>query len=342
MRSIAEKLSQGALDELSLYFAPPLLIATAVKLGFFSAIAGGAKSLSRIASATKCSTRGVRMVLECLTAMGLLEKENGEYDLNRLSRGYFLASSPDYIGPLFLHSDKLLRLWLSLPEAVKTGRPTLSQFAQEEQEKLNRDIAEGLFQVYKALARRLPDLLAEAGFLSQGDNAIIKILDVGAGSAVWSLPFGLKYERAEITAVDFAPVLEMAKGYVQRYGVAGRYRFFGADVREADLGKGEYDLALLGHICHCAGAEGSRRLIDKCFRALKMGGKLLIMDYLPDEERRSAAFPLLLAVNALLGTEEGDTFTIAQYREWLLQSGFREVQTLPVNGHSPIIVALKG
>lgn len=342
MTPFTEKLTASALDELSLDFAPQLLISTAVKLKVFPVIASGAKNLNSIALATKCSMRGMKMVLDCLAAMGLLKKENEEYDLNRLSRKYFLSSSPDYIGPLLLHSDQVLRLWLTLPEAVKTGRPTLSLFAQEEKENLNTGIAEGLFQVYKAHAWRLPELLAERGFLSKEYNAIIKIIDVAAGSAVWSLPFGVKYERAEITAVDFVPVLEMAKRYIRRYGIEERYRFFGADVREADFGGDNYDLALLGHICHCEGAQGSRGLIGKCFRALKTGGRLLIMDYLPDEERKSAFFPLLLAVNALLGTEEGDTFTFGQYRDWLLSAGFREIQTLAVDNHSPIIVALKG
>lgn len=93
MTPFREKLEKGALDELSFHFAPQVVLLTALELGIFSAIAGGAKSVSSIASATDCSTRGMRMVMNCLTAMGLLDKENEIYDLNHLSRKYLLPSS---------------------------------------------------------------------------------------------------------------------------------------------------------------------------------------------------------------------------------------------------------
>lgn len=341
MITIAERLARGELDELSFHFAPQILLFTALKLGIFPAMGKGAKGLSSIALATECSPRGVGMVLNCLTAMGLLEKKNDTYELNDFSRRYFLPSSEDYIGQLFMPTDQLLKLWLTLPEAVKTGRSTLSLFPEEEKEKLNLSIVDALFQVHKAHAWRLADILKHnTPFLAE-HYGIVKILDVAAGSAVWSLPLALKYERAEVTAIDFASVLEVAKRYARRFGVENQYKFLGADIRQIDFGNDEYDLALLGHICHSEGAEWSRRLIGKCFRALKENGKLFIMDYVPDEERESDVMPLLLAINALLGTEEGDTFTFSQYKNWLLNAGFREARTLRVNDHSPVIVGLK-
>jgi hypothetical protein len=48
-----------------------------------------------------------------------------------------------------------------------------------------------------------------------------------------------------------------------------------------------------------------------------------------------------LALNALLGTEEGDTFTFSEYRQWLSSAGFAEVRAMPLDGQSPVIVALK-
>lgn len=342
MIAIAEKLARGTLDELSFHFAPQVLLFTALKLGIFPAIAEGAKSVNSIAAATDCSTRGVRMALDCMTAMGLLEKENEIYDLNNLSRNYFLPSSEDYIGRLFMHCDQLLKLWLTLPEAVRTGRPTLGFFTDEEKERLNISIVDALFQVHRVYAWRLVEVLKNNGSFLGGHNAVIKILDVAAGSAVWSIPFTIKYGQAEVTAIDFAPVLEVAKRYTRQFGVENRYRLIGADIRETEFGSEEYDLALLGHICHSEGADWSQRLIGKCFRALRKSGKLLIMDYIPDEERKSDILPLLLALNALLGTEEGDTFTFSEYEEWLLKAGFSKARTIRVNDHSPIIVGLKG
>jgi ubiquinone/menaquinone biosynthesis C-methylase UbiE len=338
MRRFTEEFKAEATDELGFQFAPQVLLFAALKLGIFPTIAEEARGLSSLASSTDCSTRGLRMMLNCLAAMGLLEKENDRYDLNDFSRRYFLPSSEDYIGELFIHSDRLVKLWLALPEAVKTGRPTLSLLTAEEKQRLNISIVEALFQVHKARAWKLVDVLEN----KMAFATTIKILDVAAGSAVWSIPFALRYRHAEVTAMDFFPELEVARKYTRRFGVENRYRFVAANLREVDFERETYDLVLLGHICHSEGAEWSQRLIRKSFDTLKENGKLLIMDYFPDEERRFHLMPLLMALNALLGTEEGDTFTCSQYRDWLLNEGFLEAQTVRVDDHSPVIVGLRG
>lgn len=341
MIAIGEDLTRGAWDELSFHFAPHIVLSTALKLGIFSVIAKGAKNVEGIASATDCSTRGIRMTLNCLAALGFLEKEKENYDLNRMSRTYFLPASEDYIGNLFAHGDQLMELWLTLPEAVKTGEPTISILQEKERERLNINIVDGLFQAHRVYAWKLVDLLKSDLSFLKDDQASLNILDVAAGSAVWSIPFALRYVHAKVTAVDFVPVLEVARKYTRRFGVEKRYRLVGGDIRDVDFGSERYSVVLLGHICHSEGPAGSQRLIGKCFRALRKNGLLLIMDHIPDEGRRSAVLPLLLALNALLGTREGDTFTFSEYRQWLMSAGFSAVKTIEISGHSPVMVGVK-
>jgi len=342
MIAMSEKLATGALDDLGFQFAPQVVVSTALKAGIFTAIVNGAKGVGNIAAATECSERGIGMVLNCLAAMGLLEKENERYELNQISRNYLLPSSENYLGPLFLCCDRMLRLWLTLPEAVRTGKPTLSIFTEEEKEKFNLDTVDALFQVHKPYAWRLAEFLTRDVSLNLGEESAIKILDVAAGSAVWSIPLALRLKKAEVTAVDLVPVLDVARKYARQSEVEERYRFIGGDIRVIDFGGDGYDLVLLGHICHSEGAQWSRGLIGKCFRALRQKGRLLIMDYLPDEERESGLSPALMAVHALLGTDEGDTFSFSQYEKWLLEAGFIDAQRIKVNDHSPIIMGLKG
>lgn len=337
MTGIADMLSGGALDEAGFYFAPQAVLSTAVELGVFEALAEGPGDAAGVAAKSGASPRGVRMLLDSIASLGLVEKEGETYRLNALARDRFLRSSENYIGALFLCHDRIARLWLRLPEAVAAGRPVL-RMPDDEKERLNLDIVEALFQVHKAAAWRLTALLREE--FPPGRNAI-QILDVAAGSAVWSLPFALQCPRARVTAVDSAPVLEIAGRRARELGVLDRYTFAAGDIRKIEWPAGAYDLALLGHICHSEGAGGTRRLVEKCFRALKPGGRLLITDYFPDEERKSARMPLLLALNALLGTEEGDTFTVAEYRRWLSAAGFAEIRLLPDAERAPAILAVK-
>jgi ubiquinone/menaquinone biosynthesis C-methylase UbiE len=258
--------------------------------------------------------------------------------LNDLARGCLLASGKNYLGSLLMVSEQLIKLWLKLPDAVETGRPVLPQLPEAERESLNLAIVEALFHVHKAAAWKLAALCGKR-FWPSGQQT--KLLDVAAGSAVWSLPFALESERVSVTAVDFAPVLEVAKKFAGQLGVSERYSFIAGDIRTADFGTEEYDIALLGHICHSEGAEWSRRLIEKCYRVLRKRGRILIMDYVADEERKLELIPLLLALNALLGTEDGDTFAYSEYRQWLSSAGFIDVQILEVGAQSPVIVARK-
>jgi len=284
------------------------------------------------------------MVLDCLAAMGLLRKGRSRYRLNRLSRTYFLPSSDDYAGNVVMVCEPTLRLWLGLPEAVRSGEPAASFLSGEEKNRFEAAISDALFQVHRRQAWKLVELLDQGRFSPRRvpRTRRVRVLDAAAGSAVWSIPFALKHRGAEVVAVDLLPVLEVAKKYTRRFGVEARYQFVAADLSEAELGKDDYDLVFLGHICHSRGEGRSRELIGKCFRALRKSGILLIMDFVADEERKSALLPLLLAVHALLGSREGDTFTFSQYKRWLLDAGFTGVRALRVPGHSPILLGLRG
>lgn len=341
MGAIIDMLQRGAFEEMSFQFAPQVLLYSAIELGVFPAMAAGNKSVSRVAMATGCSQRGTRVLLDCMAALGLLEKEDERYELNSYSRRFLLPSGEEYVGPMFAPWEQLLRLWLSLPAAVRTGRPTLPLLTDEEREKLNLDTVEALFRLHKSSAWRLADLFDSQITLCQGARAAIKILDMAAGSAVWSIPFALKSRSVEVTAVDWIPVLEIARRHAREFGVESQYLFIGEDIRKVEFREPEYDWALLAHICHSEGAAWSRRLIENCFRALRENGTLLIMEYLRDEESKHDLMPLILAANALLGTDEGDTFTFSQYERWLLDAGFSEARMIRIEGHYPVISALK-
>jgi SAM-dependent methyltransferase len=341
MIAFAERLSRGSLDEVSFHFAPQFVVFAGVKLGVFSEISEGAKDAAAVASATGCSPRGMRMLLDCMAALGLLQKRGGRYGLNRISRKYFLPASEDYVGQIFLLSDVLVKLWSALPEAVKTGKPALSKLIEGEKERLQIELVDALFQVHRADAWRLAEALEKKGRYDGGFAEPGRILDLAAGSAVWSIPFALKYRRAQVSAVDFAPVLDVTRRYTEIYGIRNRYRFIAGDVQAVDFGTDEFDIVMLGHICHSEGPKKTQRLMRKSYRALRERGKLLIMDYISDEERKSEILPLLLALNTLLGTEEGDTFTFSEYERWLLDAGFKAVRTVRVGRHSPILVALR-
>jgi ubiquinone/menaquinone biosynthesis C-methylase UbiE len=175
-----------------------------------------------------------------------------------------------------------------------------------------------------------------------GQRSGLQILDIGAGSGVWGIAFAQQDPLARVTLVDYPKVLGIAKQFVARHVLADRFQYLAGNIREVDFGREQYDVAILGHICHSEGARNTRMLFQRIRRALRPGGRLLIAEFLVDEERRTETFPLLFAVNMLVNTEEGDTFSLTELRTWLEEAGFKTVETLEAPAPSPLIVARVG
>jgi hypothetical protein len=141
-----------------------------------------------------------------------------------------------------------------------------------------------------------------------------------------------------VTAVDWPGVLEVTKRVAQRCGVADRFRFVGGDLQSADFGAG-HAVALLGHILHSEGPARSRALLQRAYDALAPGGTIAIAEFLVDADRSGPPLGLMFAVNMLLHTDEGGTYSFDEIAAWLREAGFADVRTLDAPAPSPLILA---
>lgn len=329
--------SPKALLEGTFGFAITCVLVTAVEIDLFTAIDRGADTVEKLAQETSCSARGLRILLDALAGIGYLAKEKGRYLLTPFSGTYMSKKSRTYAGAVALHSRMLRENWDHLTEVVRTGQ---SRRAVEGGPDRGEFFSEFVGSLY---GMNTPAAEAVARQLWNGEPpSPCRVLDIGAGSGVWSLALARRVPHAQVTVADWPAVIEKAtKKFVARENATDRYSYLPGNFREADFGESGFDVVYLGHICHSEGAENSRKLFERIHRALKPGGRLVIADMVPDEERREATFALLFAVNMLVNTEDGDTFTFGEYRQWLEASGFSEVRALDVPAPSPVIVATK-
>jgi len=318
-------------------FAITSVLVAAVELDLFTAIDRGGNTVEKLAEQTSCSPRGLRILLNALAGIGHLAKEDGRYVLTPFAAIYLSKKSPRYAGGVALHSKMLRDNWDHLAEVVRSGRSRHSAEAEEDRGAFFSEFVGSLYGM------NAPAAEAVARFLSSPEPpSPCCVLDVGAGSGVWGLALAKSVPHAKVTVADWPAVIEKAaKQFVARENLTDRYSYLPGNFREVDFGESAFDVAYLGHVCHSEGAENSRRLFQRLHRALKAGGRLVIADMLPDEERREATFPLLFAVNMLVNTDEGDTFTFGEYRQWLEGSGFGEVRALEVPAQSPVLIAAK-
>jgi hypothetical protein len=124
------------------------------------------------------------------------------------------------------------------------------------------------------------------------------------------------------------------------HGVGDRLRTVAGDLLEADFGSGHH-VATIGHILHSEGCERSRQLLRKTFAALASGGTIVISEFVPNDNRTGPSMPLIFAVNMLLHTEAGDTFTFTEIAGWLREEGFANPRLLEAPSPSPLILATR-
>jgi hypothetical protein len=286
-------------------------------------------------AATGASARGLRAIMNALVGLGLLTKTDGDrYDLTPESAAFLVSGQPGYLGGLIRHgSGQLIPKWLDLYDIVATGRPSRAVNREDVGADFFHHFVEDLFPMNYPAARAL------AAELALGDGEM-SILDLAAGSGVWSVALVQSAAGARATVVDWPEVLPVTRKVVERHGLTGRYDFVGGDLLAADFGGG-HRVATLGHILHSEGEERGRALLAKTHEALAPGGTIAIAEFLVDDDRTAPPMGLLFAVNMLVNTQDGDTYSFEEISGWLTEAGFRDCRQLEVPGPSPLILATK-
>lgn len=316
-------------------FASTRVLVAGVDLEVFTHIANGHRTAADIAEAASSSPRGMEILLNGLTSLNFITKSNGTYDLTPLAEKFLVRGRPAYFGDFVQHADGLWEPWKHLTEVVRSGRP-FSPIEREEGEAFFQKLVSQLFPMSYPCAKTAAETLGVGSTWMD-----LNVLDVAAGSGAWGIAFAESDPGTRVTAHDWPSVLEVTRKFVDIFNLNQRFSYLAGDLRDVDFGQNCYDLVILGHICHTEGAEKTRTLLTRAHRSLKSRGKLLIADMIPDDERCLAVFPLLFAVNMLINTSEGNTFTMAEYREWLHNAGFHDLITIDAPGPSPLIVASK-
>jgi ubiquinone/menaquinone biosynthesis C-methylase UbiE len=321
-------------------YIPSRVLSAGLQLGLFSEIAAGHDTAATAARAAGASERGIRMLLDALTVCKLLTKRAGRYSLTPVAEQYLVRESQDYIGA-FLESDAAWQSWGRLTDVIRSGQPFLRVEKQELAEIFFPMLVKTLHVLHRERARAAAKSLGTLGAKGRGSKAL-RVLDVACGSGVWSIPLAEANSKTRVTAQDFPALLQVTRQYADRHGVAGQYEYLPGDLKEVNLGESRYDVAILGNIVHSEGERASRDLFRRLHRALLRGGRIVIADMVPREDRSGPPFPVFFALNMLLNTEFGNTFTLAEYASWLKDAGFSGVTTREIGAHSPLIIATKG
>jgi ubiquinone/menaquinone biosynthesis C-methylase UbiE len=324
------------LMQLAWGYAPPLILEAALEHHVFDHLEAKPLTLQELVSATGASSRGLKAILNALVGLEFLTRSGERYALTPESATFLVSSKPSYRGGLFRHiSKQLIPTWLPLTDIVRSGRPADSVNEATHGADFFADFVESLFPLSYGPAQKLGEHLGVPSA-----RHLVSVLDLAAGSGVWGIALAQQSPQVKVRAVDWPQVLKVTEKVATRHGVNARLTTVPGDLLEADFGRGHH-IATLGHILHSEGRERSRQLLRKTFDALAPGGTIAIMEFLVDDDRTGPPVGLLFAVNMLVHTQAGDTFSFEEISSWLDEAGFSNPRLLEVPAVSPLVLATR-
>jgi 3-hydroxy-5-methyl-1-naphthoate 3-O-methyltransferase len=315
-------------------YVPPLVLEAAVRHRVFDVLDGGPKTIAQVQKETGASERGLTAVMNALVGMDFLAKDKqGLFSLTPESSAFLVSTKPSFQGGLLRHgSEQLIPKWLHLNKIVETGRPEAAVNLEEAGGDFFQRFVVDIFPLSYPAAQTLSRHLSA--------DAVVRVLDLAAGSGVWSIALAQGSEKATVTVVDWPEVIPITRKTVGKFGLAERYSYVAGDLLQADFGSG-HTVATLGHILHSEGRDRSRELLKKTFQALAPGGTIAVAEFLVNADRTGPLNGLFFAVNMLVNTDSGDTYSFEEISGWLKEAGFIDPRTLDAPGPSPLILATK-
>jgi SAM-dependent methyltransferase len=150
---------------------------------------------------------------------------------------------------------------------------------------------------------------------------------VGGGSGAYAMAFVKARSNINAAVFDLPNVIPITRGYIEKEGLADKIKTIEGDYTVDPLGKG-YDLIFLSAIIHSNSIEVNMKLLKKCLEALNPGGQVVIQDFIMDENRTTPLSGALFALNMLVSTEAGDTYTESEVRDWMTAAGLSSIKRI--------------
>ena len=320
---LSEPWTADSVLELSRAYQRAAVLAAAVDLEIFTLLASQALPAAELAQRHGWDLRGTTVLLDALAALRLLDKEHDRYFVPSELQSLLAAHGPGSVLAMAQHQANCLRRWSQIARAVQTGAPPPEVPSVRGPERDLESFIEAMDNVSAPVA---DDVIAAIKPLS-----FRVLLDVGGGSGTWTLAFLRACPAGRAILFDLPEVIPLAVRRASSAGLQSRLECVPGDYNRDELPKGA-DLAWISAIVHQNSRRQNQELFGKVRRALLPGGRIAIREILMEENRISPVAGALFAINMLVGTERGGTYTAGELRQDLELAGFQQVQVARDDG----------
>ena len=323
--------SSSIIKDIASAFQKSRVLLSAYELNLFTSIGRSEKTSQQVAAELSTSWRATDRLMNALCAIGLLKKNNNRFSNTEESLNFLVASSDSFLSGLG-HSNNMWKSWSYLTESVRQGKPATQIGVSKRDDKWLTSFIAAMHDRGKVQSEIVADILD----LSQ----VSRVLDIGGGSAVFSMAFVEKSESIKATIFDLPDVIPITLSYIKEAGLSDRINTISGNYNEDNFGSG-YDMIFLSSIIHINSNEGNAELIEKCSNALNPGGQIVILDFVMLEDRASPSFGALFALNMLVATDEGDTYTENEMKEWYSMAGITNIVRKDTDFGTSLIIGKK-
>jgi SAM-dependent methyltransferase len=305
------------------------ILHSAAELNLFTILEKTPLSAREAAEKIGGDVRALSMLLDAVVAMGLLSKRGAMYQCDGAVAHFLSESSPDTILPMILHMASLGPRWARLTSIAKGTPDVNEEFNFQRNARELRAFIGAMHSIGAPLARKI--------VAAVDPGASRALLDVGGGSGTYTIAFLRAVPEMKATLFDLPEVIEMARERLDSEGLLGRVTLVAGSFYDDEFPCG-HDLALISAIIHSNSPEENLNLYKKAFRSLKPGGRILIRDHVMEPDRIHPKDGALFAINMLVGTSGGGTYTYEEIAAGLSQAGFIKIRLLQQGEHMDGIV----
>ncbi len=305
------------------------ILLTALQTGLIEALGREAHRPAELAARLELDGRAVDILLHALAAAGVLARdETGRFGLPPDNAALLLRDGENSQSHIFAHHFHLMKRWVRLEETLRTGRPV----PRVPSARKHRDYICGMRDISRGSSREVVERV------DLGDAR--RLLDLGGGPATSALTFAAAHPDLECVVFDLPETVAIAREVIAATDLGDRVRAVEGDYFVDDFGEG-FDVVYVSNIIHSLGDEAIALIYRKAHAALVPGGRILVKDFFLDDDRCAPPFAARFAVNMLVGSEQGRSYTRAETVAALGAAGFAEFEIVDVAVHSQVIVGRK-
>ncbi|HUW83092.1 MAG TPA: methyltransferase [Phycisphaerae bacterium] len=307
------------------------IVSAAAEVGVFDAIDERGRSARSIARRCRLDERATELLLNALAGLGLVRLRGQAYSARPVVKRCLQENSPQSVTWMLRHHNQLAKSWAQLDDVLRRGGPV-------RREQQTRRAAEGTERFIRAMHDNSRTRAAALAHFFAGQD-FRTMLDAGGGSGAYCQAFCRRWPKLQATLFDRPDVLKVARKIVGTESVGRRIHMVEGDLNDDPLPQG-FDLVLLSNVIHSSGPDEIRLWFRKIYKALVPGGTLVIHDFLTNAARTQPKQAAVFAVNMLINTAAGRTYSHAELADWLRRANFSKIRRAePAEPTSGILIA---